>query len=376
MKNKLIISAFLLLATIARSQVTVTAVAPGPRFTLDDLWQVTLVKNNLSINEQWLNVSLTVYDDHASKLVTSTTKQFQFKKTVININKANLSSYGPIDVNYAQRSFKTELAKQGGIFPSGNYKVEISCNLGDGQFSEPLGKYVYNINAELVMPIKLISVYNNDTIAEENPMFSWVPPYPLPAGNVTYEFILTEIEPNETPQVAIGRNQPLLKTNLINQNSIFYTGDAPKLQIGNEYAWQVNAYYGGKLLSGSETWRFVYDEKMDNYEPEQYYVMQEKVPNNCVYITNNLLPITFVEDHTVVDSIMQMNIKDRTGAVIATEREIPIKYAPGSNYTFISFCPDIFPLENGRYVLEIILSNSKKYYIRFINNSAPGTCAY
>ena len=176
MKKFLILpTLLLLLTTVVKGQVTVSAITPGPRFTLDDLWNITLVRSNPNLADAWVNVSVTVYDEQVSKIVSSTTKQFQFKSTVININKANLRPYQPIAVNYAQRNFKNELEKQGGIFPSGNYKVEISCNsVGNGEYTEPLGKFVYNINAELIMPIQLISVYNNDTIEEENPMFNWI----------------------------------------------------------------------------------------------------------------------------------------------------------------------------------------------------------
>ena len=380
MKKLLILPTLLLLTGILMSQVTVTAIAPGPRFTLDDLWNMTIVRTNPNLADAWVNVSVTVYDEQVSKIVTSTTKRFQFKGTVININKANLKPYQPITVNYTQRSFKNELANQGGIFPSGDYKVEISCNsVGNGEYTEPLGKYVYNINAELMMPIQLISVYNNDTIEDENPMFNWIPPYPLPKGNIRYEIKVTEIEINETPVTAIQRNQPQVRADIINQNSFFYSVGSPQLIKGKEYAWQVIAYNdNGNFYSGSETWRFVYDYGQDSiiYFPEQYYVMSNLVPNNCVYIDSNILPITFIEDYYVIDSITKINLYDSTGVIIANEEDIPVSYTPGSNYTFVSFCPDIFPLENGRYVLEVVLINSKKYFLRFINNSATGVCAY
>jgi len=378
MKKILIYLAVCFAVTQATAQITVTAIPPGTRFTLDDLWQITLVQHAVAPNETWLSVSLSVYDDNSSRILTSTTKKFQFgKSSVININKTNLTNYEPLKTTYYQRNFKNELAKQGGVFPTGNYKVEVVCNYEGAGFSEPLGKYAYNINAALVMPIQLVSVFNKDTIEEENPLFTWIPPYPIPAGNITYEIILNEIFPNETRYTALTSGLPMVKSTVNNQNSFVYTPGSPKLQNGKSYAWKVNMVVDGKFYVGSDTWEFTY-RLLDsvNYLPEQYYVMESNIPNNCVYIDSNVLPLSFIEDYYVIDSIIQINLYDSSGIIIANEETIPISYNTGFNFTFVSFCPDIITLENGRYVLEIILANHKKYFIRFINNSAPGICAY
>lgn len=380
MKKILIYLAVCFAVTQATSQITVTAIPPGTRFTLDDLWQITLVQHAVAPNETWLSVSLSVYDEHSSRILTSTTKKFQFgKSSVININKTNLTNYEPLKTTYYQRNFKNELAKQGGVFPTGNYKVEVVCNYEGAGFSEPLGKYAYNINAALVMPIQLVSVFNNDTIEDEYPMFNWTPPYPLPEGNVTYEILVTEIEPLETPLAAIQRNQPMIRNERVNQNAMVYTTMEPKLIAGKEYAWQVNVYTErGDFYSGSETWRFIYDPEEDTvfYEPEQYYAMQNKIPINAISIDSNILPIKFVENYSILDSIASMFLLNADYQVIADESEIPIAYANGNNYTYISFCPEEFPLENGMYILEITLLNNSKYFLRFKNNSAAGVCAY
>jgi len=360
------------------AQVTVTAIAPGPRFTIDDLWNITLIRTNPNLANALVNVTVTVFDNQVSKIVTSTTKRFQFTNTIININKANLRPYQPISVEYTQRGFKNELAKQGGIFPSGNYKVEISCNSVDiGENTEPLGKYVYNINAELLMPIQLISVYNNDTIEDESPMFNWIPPYPLPIGNITYEIKLTEIEPNETPLSAIQRNQPQLKADVVNQNSFFYSVGSPQLIKGKEYAWQVIAYNeNGNYYSGSDTWRFVYDYGEDSLsiDPPFYFLMDRELSSSIVYIDSNLLPLKFPDEYIRLDSIVSITITNDNDEIVGDEADIPLAYGNGSNYTYINMCPDKYELENGLYILEIVLVNQQRYYLRFRKNSLPDSC--
>lgn len=381
MKKILIYLAVCFAVTQATAQITVTAIPPGTRFTLDDLWQITLVQHAVAPNETWLSVSLSVYDEHSSRILTSTTKQFQFgKSSVININKTNLSNYEPLKTTYYQRNFKNELAKQGGVFPSGNYKVEVVCNYEGAGFSEPLGKYVYNINAALVMPIQLVSVFNNDTIEDEYPMFNWTPPYPLPEGNITYEILVTEIEPLETPLAAIQRNQPMVRNERVNQNAMVYTTMEPKLIAGKEYAWQVNAYTErGDFYSGSETWRFIYDPEEDtmSYEPDHYYVMQEQLNQKFAVIDSNMLAINFNTDYFVIDSISSINLYDIHYDIIADDSLIVLFYHQGSNYCYINFCPEVsdITLATGAfYILEVAMFNDQKYYLRFKNYSNPTDC--
>jgi hypothetical protein len=375
--KKVVLSMFsCLLFGLIQAQITVTAVPPGPRFTLDDLWQVTLVENMAPNKEVWLSVSIHVYEQSGSKILTTTTKKFQFSKaSIININKTNLDTYGPISTVYHQRSFKNELAKQGGVFPSGDYKIEVICNYEGNGFAEPLGKYVYNINAELMLPIQLVSVFNKDTIEEENPMFTWIPPYPIPTGNITYEIVLNQVQPNETKFTALATGTPLVKSQINNQNSFIYTPGSPKLQSGNTYAWQVNMFVDGKFYVGSDTWEFYYRVGQEaTIEMNRYYLMKEKINNAQVIIDSNILPINFIENYIVLDSVANIYIFDENYDTIATNEEVPLFTSEGSNYCYLNFCPDIYYLPNGYYVLKLVLVNKRNFYIRFENNSGAGVC--
>lgn len=358
-------------------QVTVTAVPPPARFTLDDLWSITLVKNNAALNNQDLNVQLNVYDKKAQKVISATTNKFQFKTVkILNINRATISQYQPINIAYYDNKLKNKLTQQGGTFPSGSYKVEIVVNAVGAGYTEPLGKYSYNINAELAYPIKLLNVYNKDTIKELNPTFTWIPPYPLPAGNVDYEITIAEIMPNQTPDAALLENQPVIKKTIPNQNAMYYSPANPKFINGKDYAWNVKVVQGGNLYSQSEVWSYSYRllEDSSNYEPESYYLMERELKNAYATVDSNILPIKFTEDYKVLDSISQIRIYDNSYELVATEEDIPLSYKHGSNYTFLNFCPDVFSLSEGLYVLEIILVNDNKYYLRFKNIVLPEVC--
>ncbi|MFZ1611010.1 MAG: hypothetical protein WAT52_08085 [Chitinophagales bacterium] len=270
--------AFFLLFIGARvyTQVNITAIPPGPRFTIDDLWNLTMVKTNALSTQIHLNLILNVFDSRGSKILSATTSNFQFSRNVFSVNKSTINKIQPISLHYFQNKFQNNLGKQGGLFPAGNYKIEFVLNAvgtssGGASYTEPLGRTSYNINALLVYPIQLVSVYNNDTITDPTPNFTWIPPYPLPEGNVTYQITITEILPDQTPIFAIKENFPMLKKGVLNKSNEYYSEINPDLVKGKEYAWSVNAYdTKGNLISGSETWKFIYDE-IDSliYVPDQ-----------------------------------------------------------------------------------------------------------
>lgn len=358
------------------TQVTITAVPPGPRFTLDDLWQLTLVKTGSLPEGQQLNVTLNIYDSQGSKILHGATKPFSMvKKNVLNINKTNINQFEPITITYYQNKFKNNLGRQGGLFPAGNYKVEFIINAVGG-FTEPLGSTTYNIHAMLTYPIQLVSVYNNDTIKDPNPNFTWIPPYPLPEGNTTYKITISEIYPEQTAVAAVKENMPLSKKDVINNSTFLYSGSNPILEKGKEYAWNVNAYGArGEFFSGSETWRFIYDpEDTIDFVPTQYFLMNERVQAVPVYVDSNYLPIKFADKNTLTDSILETKIYNTSYNIVADDNDIPMFYIEGKNYTYINMCPDEFFLENGMYILEVVLVNGKLYYLRFVQNSSIGVC--
>lgn len=384
MKFNLLIIMFVLAARVS-AQVTISAIPPGPRFSIEDLWNVTVVKTTPPVRGQQFQLSLNLYDSKGSKILNQTSRSFSITGNVYAVTKFSLEKVTPVQETYYQKKFQNQLAKQGGMVPEGDYKVEFILNqvaAGNvGGFSEPLVKTTYLINAMLSYPIQLVNVPNNDTITDQYPNFTWLPPFPLPDGVINYEITISEILPDQTPFLAVKNNMPLAKKTVLNTLSLAYNATNPVLIKGKEYGWTVTAFgTNGEYVSGSETWRFIYDpEDSIHYEPEQYYVMERELKNNYFTIDSNILPIKFQEDYRVIDSISTMTLFNAVFDTVATENEIPIGYEQGLNYTFISFCPDEFPFvldDSQVYVLEITLLNRQKYFIRFVNRSDAGVCPY
>lgn len=371
---------FLLLASIAAAQVSLTAVPPGPRFTLDDLWNVTVIKTSGPARGQEFTLTMNMYDSKGARLVTQTSKSFKITRNIFTVNRASITNVQPMTTSYDQKKFQNQLGKKGGMVPEGDYKVEFVLNQiaspGAGPFSEPIVRTSYMINALLSYPIQLVNVPNNDTITDQYPNFNWLPPYPLPEGVITYEIEVREAVGNQSPQAAIAEGVPMVKNIMNNKLSYNYAATNPKLANDRTYAWKVNMFENGNFYMASETWEFTYRVNIDSATiiPQSYFVMQPSVTHMYAVIDSNLLPIKFVEDYSVLDSIFELTLYDVNYEVVADGSELTVYGNTGSNYCYINFCPDVFPLDNGLYVLEVELIHGRKFYLRFQNISAPGVC--
>jgi len=363
----------------AHGQVSITAIQPVSPFTIDDLWQVTLIKNPTLSQPLWTSVTLVLSNEKGKKLLTESTAKFELNKATYIITRTNLQEIGPIKQQYYDSKFQSTVSKQGGLVPAGSYRVEFFCStygtatgegLGDGSTSTS-----YIINVQPMSPIQLVQVYNKETIKAQYPLFTWLPPFPLPPGTqLDYEFTLTQLKPNQSAGTALMANQPLHRMKVGNKLSLYYASNLPRLVKGDEYAWKVRAYERNQLVSESESWEFKYGDEVDSIIPEQYFVMERELKGSFVTIDSNLLPIKFVEDYKVLDSISHMYLYDDAFNVIGDETNLPLAYHTGSNYTYLNFCPDIFPIPTGMFVLEIALINEEHLYLRFNNISNPNAC--
>ncbi|MBK9557973.1 MAG: hypothetical protein IPO47_19570 [Bacteroidetes bacterium] len=54
--------------------------------------------------------------------------------------------------------------------------------------------------------------------------------------------------------------------------------------------------------------------------------MSSVIPNTYVTIFDNILPVKFVDDYEVVDTLSYLHLYDDNFALIATEEQIPIAH--------------------------------------------------
>jgi len=107
-----------------------------------------------------------------------------------------------------------------------------------------------------IFMINLVYPEDKAKLIEFNPMLSWVANYTF-SNDLTYRIRVAEIKQGQNPVNAVMRNQPVYDESNLMQNSIVYPIYAKPLVVNQPYAWEVDAFYKGLLLGGSETWQFI-----------------------------------------------------------------------------------------------------------------------
>ena len=106
--------------------------------------------------------------------------------------------------------------------------------------------------------ISLTTPYDGDTIETKNPLFSWFfLDGPISNGRTYYRLIVVELKPEQSPEAGIIVNQPILKMDPLSGTQLFYPYDAPELEWGHRYGWQIHKITDNILVDKSEAWEFI-----------------------------------------------------------------------------------------------------------------------
>lgn len=106
--------------------------------------------------------------------------------------------------------------------------------------------------------IMLISLPDKDTIDYRYPVFNWhYTSAPDGRDNIKYNYVLTELQTNQSALTGVTVNQPVLRINGIQGFQFVYPFDAPELQYGKRYGWQLEKTLNGIIVEKSEAWEFI-----------------------------------------------------------------------------------------------------------------------
>jgi hypothetical protein len=112
---------------------------------------------------------------------------------------------------------------------------------------------------------------DGDTIRTKNPLLSWSLWGAIPTNSIRdyYQIIVVELQENQDASTGILMNTPLVRMDHLSQNQLFYPYDAPVLQEGKWYAWEVQKIMDNSLAFKSETYKF-YIPILPNEKPVYY----------------------------------------------------------------------------------------------------------
>lgn len=240
---------------------------PPLSFKLEDMWKITL--NNSSqqtYRVQLRGVATEVSEGFIADAVTGT---FTLHPGVKVVTAADIK---PIKVNQTNPKYE-DVVKNVGTVPSGSYDIcvyAIDAETGIELASDCIFTEVLNLSqVELLSPEDNFSLSLGDDIKQSTEtkyelyntrsaqqiMFSWMPPTPVSAGQrVTYRLKIAQMYQMQSAYDAMQSN-PLYYSIHNLMTTIYQYPIAARPLSGGSFAWQVEAFVNGVLMSTSEVWQ-------------------------------------------------------------------------------------------------------------------------
>lgn len=224
-----------------------------------------------------------------------------------------------------------------------------------------------SIHAQNIMPI---APFDRDSIKTQYPLFSWTYLGQRAANNERdyYRFILVELlDDKQTAEAGIVMNRPIIKMDFISGTQLFYPYDAPELEKGKRYAWQVQRIQNKILVDKSEAWWFIIP--LEPIVPIQYYKIATKHDGQLYNTINNRMHIEYYEAYGL--KALNYYVVNEKGERIQTKvfrsifNQEPTEngpLSPGANFLII----DLGNVPNGIYELVITDAKRRKYKMKFV----------
>ncbi len=241
------------------SQVTVSLQLPPPgSFTPEDFIRFISFNNQTGLTRQ-VYLSGTVEEQTAGLIFSGTTSVFELLPGVSN---PPYNSYEPLTLDYLSPVYESYVL-QANTLPPGDYIICVLIR--DAITNDQLGNTC--VPHSVFKPTAPILVYplNESEISEPMPVFTWLPPSPLPAIEIFYMISIAELHEGQTPYEAIRSNPPFYSEPKFSGTALNYGIHLPPMVSGQRYVWQVQARTADGLPVGenhgfSEISYFTYQE--------------------------------------------------------------------------------------------------------------------
>lgn len=330
-------------------------------FRPNDVWNV-LVTSTLE-----LNVKIQVYITKADG------NQVYFSESQAVHLKVGANSYtsGTVQTSFSQtfdNALKNWLLIHNSL-PPGSYKlcyklicVNPDC---DGNGSGTIGPdqiFCSNIKIQTPTPLLLNTPNNESQIKDQTPLLTWIPPSPV-SSEVSYSLVLAPILEGQSREEAILINRPIIKKAGIKNVLLNYPQDLPDLEIGQKYAWQVNAELFGEIISTSKVWEFeIIADTLKEKPIISQYIKLKTITENELISVENCLKLDYIEEKER-RSFLKVEVFNEKNKKIA-DYEVPVDF--GENLLVIDLKNK--GLKTGRdYLVRVSSKNnfSKSFKINF-----------
>lgn len=354
-----------LLTSLSFAQINIVSSFVQPvNVSPSALTQVSIVNN-----QQQVNASLTA-------LITNSAGQEMLRVTSATFTLLpGLNTFRPENIQIASVSYgngaQAAFVKTNNILPSGLFRY---CAFLSTSSSEEQDEYCVELNSDFSSFLMLVTPSDGDTIESVNPVLFWThtEPFSLLAPGESFKLILTECGKEESPQSAVSVNLPIFVKPFLTKHDIQYPFDAPKLEEGKSYAWQVQKLSAGSagVIDQTEAWKFTV-RKDPLKSPVKYALLRKKLDAGFYtcksdhlffrfdeYYSGNILNFEIVNDKgQKIEPVLR---NDRTEKASASHGEIK---SEGVNLFDLDIAN--YNLKRGYYLLTVWNNKNEKYFLKF-----------
>jgi hypothetical protein len=195
----------------------------------------------------------------------------------------------------------------------------------------------------------------------------------MPVSNTReyYRLILVELKDNQSAAAGIIVNTPILKMDQLQGTQLFYPYDAPELEEGHRYGWQIHKIVNNVLADKSEAWEFILAEPKEpiynkyttlkkQFDGTYYDAVGGKIffRMDEVYNATNLPVVIYNSSMQKVQK--QVNVDDKEDEEIQS-----------SDFTILNTGTNFFELDLGTgmkigvYELHVYDAKKQKYILKF-----------
>lgn len=371
------------LTSIAKSQNSIVPITPPNDFRFEDLWNISISTDNQNNYDNY-KITLRIFDVNKGLLIEAQSKSFSSSSSVININSANLSLVSPFSYPYKSSTVINSIIQRGGVFPAGDYRFNYVLYGNSAGVTTKLAEQ--SLTHSVLMPsfLQLVSVFDKDTIKEENPNFMWLPASATrTVGSVenaqeyklTYTISVAEILTNQTPYVALTSNPQFFYQAGLENTLLTYPFSARKFEPCKTYAWQVKGVINGQTVIASEIWTFSTACEKEIIIPNAPVLVKQKADLTHCLVSNNIFSFSYYEEYDVAQGdILNAELFNKKGEKIREAKDMNLEVHRGLNTYNVSVCPFGVDLKQGFYQLVITNSRNEKWYLRIYNKQKVNNC--
>jgi large repetitive protein len=188
-----------------------------------------------------------VIDREGLSIAEATSLPFELSPGVRMVRRFGDSPEIPFPVSFSDvlnqlSGMERQSVLQAGVLPEGMYQItaELLAEDPDLMVSSVPGSAMFMVR--YVQPPILLSPSDQSVVTQSYPMFAWTPVFAPVDSRPTYELVIVEVQPGQTPEMAVIANREHARLLISDRTSIAYTPDQLAMVPGRTYAWRLRAF--------------------------------------------------------------------------------------------------------------------------------------